>query len=252
MFHGFYFRDKAHLIKMIKMHCGVYSIKLPFSDKELFEDIILGDTLGTFSEYYPKLYPLPCELNQLRVKNARDSTSSDYSDIYEFPNIEAFNGGNRILGIRKITPYNDLRYEATTQSYETIESYQALALAQGVANLSSVMEAPMFFEYLGGRRFRVTNGTYYKNRVVIYINMSYNEELFDIPEGLRLSFAALAELDIRRNIFNNLKYWEEMQTAVGSYRLRIEDFQNAEDQRNELLDHWTESHHLEAGSIIIF
>ena len=252
MFNGFFFRDKAHLIKMIKMHCGIYSIKLPFSDKELFDDIIIGDTLDTFSNYYPRVFTFTCELNQLRVKNARNSTSSDYSDVYEFPNIEAFDGSSHILGIQKITPYNDLRYEATVQSYETIESFQALAVAQGIANLSSVMEAPMYFEYLGGRRFRVTNGTYYKNRVVIYINMSYNEELFDIPPGYRNSFSALAELDIRRNIFNNLKYWEELNTAVGSYRLRVEDFQNAEDQRNELLDQWNESHHLEAGSIIVF
>ena len=250
MFHGFNFRDKAHLIKMIKQHAGIYSIKLPISDEEIYQDIILGDTLNTFSEYYPKAYVFPCELNQLRVPNAPNSTSSDYSDIYEFPNIEALDC-NKILGIRKIEPYNDLRYEATVQSYETIESFQALAVAQGVANLSSLMEAPMFYEYLGGRRFRVTNGTYYKNRVVITIDMTYNDELFDIPPRMRSSFAALAELDVRRTLYHNLKYWEELQTAAGSFRLRIDDFQDAENQRNELLDNWNESHHLESGSIII-
>ena len=113
------------------------------------------------------------------------------------------------------------------------------------------MEAPMFYEYLGGRRFRVTNGTYYKNRVVITIDMTYNDELFDIPPRMRSSFAALAELDVRRTLYNNLKYWEELQTAAGSFRLRIDDFQDAENQRNELLDNWNESHHLESGSIII-
>ena len=48
MFHGFNFRDKAHLIKMIKQHAGIYSIKLPISDEEIYQDIILGDTLNTF------------------------------------------------------------------------------------------------------------------------------------------------------------------------------------------------------------
>lgn len=230
---------------------GIYSIKLPFSDQTLFEDIIQNDSLYTFSDYYPKMFDLPCELNQLRVKNAENSTSADYSDVYELPNIEDFNNGSQILGIQRISPYNDMRYEATTQSYETIESFQALAVAQGIANLSSLMEAPMFFQYLGGRRFRVTNSTYYKNRVVITVKMTYNQELFDIPPGLNMAFAALAELDIRRTIYNNLKYWEELTTAVGSYKLRIEDFQDAENQRNELLDHWDESHHLESGPILI-
>ena len=57
--------------------------------------------------FLPKAYVFPCELNQLRVPNAPNSTSSDYSDIYEFPNIEALDC-NKILGIRKIEPYNDL------------------------------------------------------------------------------------------------------------------------------------------------
>ena len=135
---GFHFRDKAHLIKMIKQHSGVYSIKLPLTDEEIYNDIIVDDTLETYSEFYPKLYVLPANLNQLRVPNARESTTDAVSDIYELPNLSPLTEGNRIHSIAKIVPFNAMGYESATYAYETIDAFQALAISQGIANLSSI------------------------------------------------------------------------------------------------------------------
>jgi hypothetical protein len=133
--HGFYFKDKAHLIKMIKQHAGVYSIKLPLTDEQIFQDIIVDDTLMTYSSYYPKLYVLPANLNQLRVPNARESTTDAVSDIYELPNLYPLTEGVNIMGIAKIVPFNAMGYESATYAYETIDAFQALAISQGIANL---------------------------------------------------------------------------------------------------------------------
>ena len=35
------FRDKAHILKLIKQHCGLYSIQLPVDDNCLYHDIIV-------------------------------------------------------------------------------------------------------------------------------------------------------------------------------------------------------------------
>ena len=252
MHEGFMFRDKAHLLKVIKQNAGVYSIRLPLTDEEIYDNIFYDLTLPTFSSYYPREYVLPCDLSKLRVKTATESTSSDISDIYELPNLFPLTNGNEIMSIAKIVPFNDMRYEATTHAYETIESFQALALAQGIANLSSLMEPPMFFQYLGGRRFRLTNCNYYKDRVIITLEIMYNKELFDIPKSLRMAFSALAELDFRRTMFGNLKMWNEITTAAGSFNLRIGDWESAEDNRNELLNHWTETFHEERTAVIVF
>ena len=249
---GFYFRDKAHLIKQIKQHSGVYSIRLPLTDEQIYNDIIVDDTLYTFSSFYPKVYVLPANLNQLRVPNARESTTDAVSDIYELPNLSPLTEGNSIHSIAKIIPFNSMGYESASYAYETIDAFQALAISQGIANLSSLIEPPMTYQFLGGRRFRLNNGTYYRAHVIIYLEMNYNKELYDIPPGLRISFAQLAELDFRRTIYNNLKYWNELRTAAAEYNLRIEDWQNAEDQRDELLDHWTETFHEERTSVIVF
>lgn len=251
-YQGFHFRDKAHLIKMIKQHSGVYSIKLPLTDEEIYNDIIVDDTLETYSEFYPKVYVLPANLNQLRVPNARESTTDAVSDIYELPNLSPLTEGNRIHSIAKIIPFNAMGYESATYAYETIDAFQALAVSQGIANLSSLIEPPMTYQFLGGRRFRLNNGTYYRSHVIIYVEMSYNPELYDIPMGQRIAFSSLAELDFRRTIYSNLKYWNELRTAAGEYNLRVEDWSGAEDARNELLDQWTETHHEERTGVIIF
>ena len=245
MHRGFQFRDKAHLIKVIKQNSGIYGIHLPFDDEFIWRDIILDITADTFATYYPNVYILPADLNQLRVKNALDSTTAAVSDVYELPNLYPLNNGTNIISIAKIVPFNAMGFESATYAYETIDAFQALALAQGIANLASVIEPPMTFTYLGGRRFRVQNATYYRNKVIIYIEMTYNEELFDLPRSKRVAFSALAELDFRRTIYANLKMWNELRTAVGEHNLRIEDWQNAEDQRNEVLDYWVESFHQE-------
>ena len=99
---GFYFRNKAHLIKLIKQHCGVYNINLPLTDKEIYEDIIRDDTLETFASFYPNVYVLPANLNQLRVPQARENTTESVSDIYELPNLAPLTEGNQIYSIAKV------------------------------------------------------------------------------------------------------------------------------------------------------
>lgn len=251
---GFYFRDKAHLIKMIKQHAGVYNIKLPLSDEQIYKDIIVDDTLETFSSLYPNVYVLPANLNDLRVPTDPRVTTDSVSDVFELPNLSPLTEGNHIYGIAKILPLNSYAISSCSYAYETIESFQTLALSQGLADLSSVMEPPLSFWFLGGRRFRINNGTYYRNRVVIYVEMSYNPELFDIPPGLRMSFAELAELDFRRTMYNNLKYWNELRSAAAEFNLHIDDWQNAEDERSEFIKQSEESFHLERSdsTILIF
>ena len=238
------FRDKAHLLKLLKQQTGIYSIALPVTDIKLFEDVIIDDTLPTFSTYYPAVIQVPVDLNQIRIKNDRDNTVSDVSNIYEIPNIVPQDSGREILGIESIVPFNDMRYQSVTSAYETIESFQALALAQTIGDLSSAMEPPFIPEFIPPNRFRIQNGTYYKDRVIIKVEISYSEELYDIPMSLRQSFFKLALLDVKRYLYHNLKYWDGFETAVARFNLKIEDWADAEGKREELINDWDGSFHL--------
>ena len=97
------FRDKSHLMKRLKMALGVYSIALPVSDNELFEDVIVDTTIPVFSTYIPYKYSLIVDLNELRIvdRYAADD-SSLISNMYEIPNLFT---RQRCIGINNIRPY---------------------------------------------------------------------------------------------------------------------------------------------------
>ena len=219
------FRDKAHILKLIKQHCGVYSIQLPVDDNCLYHDIIVDDTIPTFSTYYPRVLHVP-------------------ANIYQLPPIITDASDRFIVGIESIRPFNDLRYQSVPSAYETIESFQALAISQTVGDLASTMEPPFLTEFLPPNRFRVNNGTYYKDQVIIGVEVSYSTELYDIPMTLRQAFYKLALLDAKRYFWNQMKYWKDFQTSIASFNLQIDDWADAESKREELLEQWDQSFHL--------
>lgn len=230
--------NKSVLMKQIKNRCGIYSIKLPLTEDELYEEVIKLDTVPTFSTYFPLIKKIPVDLNQIRIKDDRESSCSDLSDVYQIPKIFDDASGRFYIGIEKITWFNDMRYQAINSTYETIESYQALAIAQGVANLASLMEPAFTVIFIPPDRFQVQNGTYYKDRVVLHVECSYSPELFDIPIAKQNAFFKLALLDVKMFLYNNLKYYMEQQTAIANLNLMIQDWSDAEGKREELLNNW--------------
>ena len=134
------FRDKSHLLKRLKMSLGIYSIKLPVSDDELYKDVIEDTTIPVFSTYVPYEYSMIADLNELRVSDRYSvDDSSLISNIYQIPNLFK---KQRLTGINNIRPYIEFNGMMMTSSYETIDSYQVLATGQGLANLSSAMVPP--------------------------------------------------------------------------------------------------------------
>ena len=77
------------------------------------------------------------------------------SNIYELPPIITDVSDRFIVGIESIRPFNDMRYQSVPSAYETIESFQALAISQSVGDLASVMEPPFLPEFIPPNRFRV-------------------------------------------------------------------------------------------------
>ena len=230
--------SKTRLMHLIKNKCGIYSIKLPLSDEELFQETIALNTVPTFSTMFPLVKKIPVDLNQIRIKDDRESSCSDLSDVYRIPKLFSDDSGRFYVGIEKVTWFNDMRYQAINSTYETIESYQALAIAQGVANLASTMEPAFTVIFIPPDRFTVQNGTYYKDRVVLHVECSYSPELFDIPPGKQVAFSKLATLDVQEFLYNNLKYFLEQETAIARLSLKIDDWAEAASKREELLSAW--------------
>lgn len=244
------FRDKTHLLKMIKMRLGIYSITLPVDDKKLYQDVIVDMSIPVFSEYLPYPYHLLADLDEMRVHDRYGSDDASLiSNVYQIP--ELFDG-LRCLGIAGMHPHNEYNGMMMTGSYETIESYQTLAIGQTLANLSSTMVPPQTYQFLPPNRFRIYNQILYNNKVDMDLNYTHSPELFTIPDTARDSFFKLALLDTKIYLYQAMKYYASMQTAIGTMDLKIDAWENAESERQELLDKWDDTYHLDSCEPIIY
>lgn len=244
------FRDKSHLLKRIKQELGIYSIKLPVDDTELYEDVIVDTTIPVFSTYIPYEYELVVDLNELRIvdRYAADD-SSLISNVYEIPNIFK---RQRCIGINNIRPYIEYNGMMMTSSYETIDSYEVLATGQGLANLSSTMVPPQTWKFIPPNKFQIFNQVLYNNKVYLDLAYTHSPELFTIPETARESFFTLAVLDAKVYLWNALRYYTTIQTAFGQMDLKIDAWENAASDRKDLLREWDENYHLDSCPAIFF
>lgn len=244
------FRDKSHLLKRLKMSLGIYSIKLPISDDELFEDVVVDTTIPVFSTYVPYKYSMIADLNELRISDRYSvDDSSLISNVYQIPDIFK---KQKILGLYNIRPYIEFNGMMMTSSYETIDSYQVLATGQGLANLSDAMVPPQTFQFIEPNRFQIFNQVLYNNKVYLDILYTHSPELFTIPTTARESFYKLCLLDTKAYLYNALKYWNPSPTAYGQLDLKIDAWENAESDRNDLLNQWDESYHLDSMPAVFF
>lgn len=244
------FWDKSHLLKRIKMALGTYSIKLPVEDKDIFADVIQDNTIPVFSTYVPYKYSMIGDLNEMRVNDRyKVDDSSLVSNDYQLPNIFP---EQECIGINNIRPYIEYNGMMMTASYETIDSYQVLATGQGLANLSSAMIPPQTFEFIPPNGFRIYNQVLYNNKVWLDLAYTHSPELNTIPLTARESFFQLALLDTKMYLWNQMKYYVGLQTAIGQLDLKIDSWENAESERKDLLNSWDDTYHLDSIPAIFY
>ena len=190
------------------------------------------------------------DLNELRVSDRYSvDDSSLISNVYEIPNLFK---KQRLLGLYNIRPYIEYNGMMMTSSYETIDSYQVLATGQGLANLSSAMVPPQTFEFLPPNRFQIFNQVLYNNKVYLDLQYTHSPELHTIPDTARESFYRLALLDTKAYLWNALRYYTTVQTAIGQMDLKIDAWENAEADRLELLNQWDENYHLDSVPAVFY
>jgi hypothetical protein len=232
-------------MQLIRNHTGIYSIKLPLSLDELYDAVIKIDTIPTFSTYFPLVKKLPVDLNQIRVANDREAFASDVSDIYEIPDIFPPDSDRFIVGIQSIKWLDSVRYQGLTSSFENIPALSSyfplvkeLGVAQGAANLASVIEPPQVEEFIEPNRFRLANGNYYRDRVVLVLEVSYSESTFDIPMNLRGAFFKLALLQTKAFLHDQL--WRIDGTEAVNLRLQLgtDKWEDCSNQADELVQKW--------------
>lgn len=239
----------SKMMSSIKMDLGVYGMALPFDNPdEVFKEVLELKTLPVFSQFYPYYFTLRVDTNELEVVEE----TYEYT-TYELPDVF---GDREILFIRK----KEEDYTDIVSSYGYIDSARAInslnwgdmMMAQAEANLASLALPATTFEFVGPNMIKIYDkASLYSNKIILQVALEHSKNLATIPKTCYNSFYTLLSLDIKMMLYNNLKHYNDIQTAYGNINLRIDDWANAESERQELIKTWEDTHHLDVAQFII-
>ena len=243
--------NPSKIISSIKMDLGIVGINLPFDNlDELIMEIIKVKTLPVFNELYPYKVPLLIDLNELQLVESRPT-----SRIYVLPDVF---GDRQIMMITGIEPtYDEMRhsaYESNVFAYG-IDScfcgYQDLILAQAQSNMLSSVTKGTTCNFIAPNQIEIFSEYGLGNKYRLEVALEHSENLSTLPATTNTSFLKLATLDVKKYMFDNLKHYDNLNTSYGQISLRIEDWSGAESDRQQLIEKWEQSYHLDLNQYIV-
>lgn len=240
------FRDRNHLMRLLKMDLGIYSVPMPISDDELYQLVVVDYALEEFNTIMPYTQKIMMDIERDAVADYEnpvdlDADSSPVNNLLRIPKYFK----TEILGVQDVKPYNSLSNLSMSSSFETLESYQDLAQGQELANLSSAMIPPKTFEFVAPDKLRLYNNHVYNSKIQVEVSYKHAEDLHTIPETQRSEFYKLVLLSAKAFLYANLSHYNEIETAYGRVSLNIDKWEGAAEQRDELVEKWKETHHLD-------
>ncbi len=233
----------SKVLTSIKMDLGLYGLSLPFGDTDdVIMDVITEKTLPVFNELFPYVQTITLDIRTLTCLQ-----SSYNESIYLIPDVF---GESEILYIRDVRP----KITSSRHSggyYGTLNSVQELMLTQINADVLSCMEPPFTFKFTRPNKLHLFNVDSLYGMIEVEVGLEHAENLTTIPKSAYTSFLELAALDVKRFLYNQLKHYNEIQTAHGTISLKIDDWSSAEGDRKELLSRWEDTYHFETPQVYV-
>lgn len=238
----------SQLMTRLKMDLGIYVVPLPFENSEkALNDVILTKTLPVFSQFVPRRWEEDLSIDELKQIDATVDVST-----YELPKHLFFTPIISIMRCEPInTMFNGAYYSGTPLLSGTSDLIEDMLLGSATYDLMSAIAPSFSYDFIRPNKLRIYNMTCYLDKIRLIIGYQHADNLSTIPVDAEQSFYDLALLDTKIFLYNNLKYYDEINTAYGNIKLRIEDWSNAESQREDLLQKWSEVYHINWDSFII-
>lgn len=235
----------SKLLDKIERRLGTKSLNLPeHLSKDKWADVIIEDTLTTFSRYFP---------NKIRyeVNVARDKGKGDYCLIDE----SIIPGDIEILGVRDICweeftptslginnqPYGI--YDFFTNSY----GLEDIALVQMRADQVSLFDNNIYvdFEYPNKIRLKSATGANLLHSLPTFkvdLLIKHSPNLNTISPTKMETFEELAKIDIAVFLFEELKYFDGLETVFGNIDIKLNTLENEASRRQDLIMKLEESY----------
>lgn len=244
--------DMSLLLTKIERRLGLSPLldALP-SDlkKDKWADIVMQDTLVTFSRYYPHKFKMT--INDETVVKRTDS-----SGIVWYYIKDEILDGIKLLGIRDIdwTDISSANSALTNTSLAggyyypsfacptaTLESIMALQLN---ANMASLYNRQIYIEFEYPNRFclkGLANTNYDFNSFVVILLIEHRS-LSTISPTKMETFEDLASADIANYLFKYLRYYDGLNTIYIDIDLKLSELEQEAQKREQIIERLKDSY----------
>ena len=228
----------SEFLTMLKEDIGIKDIPLPVDDNDLTKRLY-HSALKEFSVRYPRIQE--CQLSSANIIN-RDNIQFNGSATYQIP--KDYYQDSEILAV--------LNIDSATRSggvssmyYPSIVSWSADSLISSVADIKmaasmgSMMSHSPTFRFYAPDKLVIYDG-WYNSSYCVELALMHDLNLTTIPTTALTNFRQLADLDLKWYLYNKLKRKENLDVGIGNINLKIDDWQDAEQQFRDLLQRWDE------------
>ncbi len=224
---------------------GWYEITLPFVDpvtkepkpvETVLQEVIENTTIPEYSQFVPWLREGNCDVKTLKCVDK-------YNGEYMLPLILTM---TPVMWVNDVhLPYLNTRgtFGDVAPAYGINRSIQGVLTAQAYMMDAGQMRAEPTFKYMGHNRIRLYGWP--KTVLTFEVACQHMPNLETIEEGCRDSFMQLATLDCKEFMWNTLKNYTPIVTAHGNHEIKIDEYQQASGQREELLEKWRDTYHVD-------
>lgn len=235
----------ANLLNKIERRLGTKMLNLP---EELSKDVwanevIAQDTLDTFSRYFPNQMNIILD-KSMRLKDGwylLDKAVPDDIDIIGVKDINWPMMSQDTLAQHEAQGYGIYSVLPTDYSYDDIAAIQMRA------DLTSIFLNQIFIDYVPPNKVRLksvydTDVSKGMKSFPITVFIKHAPNLMTIPPSMMETFEALAQADVAKFLYQNLKYFEGVETIYANMDLKLSDLENEAGKRDEIVEKLDEAH----------
>lgn len=238
------------LLNKIERRLGTRMLNLPdYLSKNKWSEVIDEDTLTTFSRYYPNSMHVQLDLSQRKKDGfyVLDEYVPDSVEIIGIRDIDWSLFSKDSLRLQEAQGYG--MYDFMTNEY----GLDDIALLQMRADHMSLFNNQIFVEFKPPNMVKlssvtgadVTRGM---KSFPIELLIKHSSNLMTIPPTMMETFEKLAIADIARFLYEELKYYDGLETVYANIELKLQDLEQKASARDEIVQYLDDTHVSAANS----
>lgn len=231
------------LVRRIKRSIGLYGIALPIDNlDQLILDILYDTTIPVFSIYCPREELVYVDIYDLAHNNRERGETCDLFILPDWIFLE-----KKVLFVKDVKyDENFLRhnYFPTSLSTNSFDVFEDIMLSNATKPITDTIVNSITFHYEHPRKLYIYDSLV-SSKLRISLACQHDNSLQSITPTSEESFFKLAILDVKDGLYQTVKHYDGIETSYGRIELKIEDWANARQERDEMLKEWDDSYLLD-------